>query len=146
MDHPNLVRIYDLYVDAERRPFLVMQYLRVNLQQHAEQHLDSRAAATLVAAARGRPRRAPAGPGALRHQAGEYPGRRVRSPRLIDFGMARLRDVWTDDAAGPSGGTPDYMAPEQARGGGSMHGATFRPRGRALLPPDRPRPVRRQRP
>jgi hypothetical protein len=35
-------------------------------------------------------------------------------PRLIDFGMARLRHAWSDDPVQP-GGTFAFMAPEQAR-------------------------------
>src|SRR5262249_61769175 len=37
-------------------------------------------------------------------------------PRVIDFGLARLRTAWADDGETPSGGTGAYMAPEQARG------------------------------
>jgi serine/threonine protein kinase len=37
-------------------------------------------------------------------------------PRLIDFGLARLRHAWADETSGPSGGTLLFMAPEQARG------------------------------
>ena len=36
-------------------------------------------------------------------------------PRLIDFGMARLRTAWSDDRREPDGGTFAFMAPEQAR-------------------------------
>ena len=36
-------------------------------------------------------------------------------PRLIDFGMARLRTAWSDDRKEPDGGTFAFMAPEQAR-------------------------------
>ena len=36
-------------------------------------------------------------------------------PRLIDFGMARLRTAWSDDRKQPDGGTFAFMAPEQAR-------------------------------
>jgi serine/threonine protein kinase len=36
-------------------------------------------------------------------------------PRLIDFGLARLRHAWNDPQETPSGGTTAFMAPEQAR-------------------------------
>jgi serine/threonine protein kinase len=36
-------------------------------------------------------------------------------PRLIDFGMARLRTAWSDDRKESDGGTFAFMAPEQAR-------------------------------
>ena len=37
-------------------------------------------------------------------------------PRLIDFGLARLRHAWAGDLDGSSGGTTSYMSPEQANG------------------------------
>ena len=36
-------------------------------------------------------------------------------PRLIDFGLARLRNAWSDPSPTTWGGTLAYMAPEQAR-------------------------------
>jgi serine/threonine protein kinase len=39
----------------------------------------------------------------------------IGEPRLIDFGLARLRSAWTDPSATTWGGTLAYMAPEQAR-------------------------------
>ena len=36
-------------------------------------------------------------------------------PKLIDFGMARLRTAWSDDREKRDGGTFAFMAPEQAR-------------------------------
>ena len=40
---------------------------------------------------------------------------KLGEPRLIDFGMARLRHAWSDRAPSSWGGTLAYMAPEQAR-------------------------------
>ena len=34
-------------------------------------------------------------------------------PKLSDFGLAHCRDLWNQNANQPSGGTLDYMAPEQ---------------------------------
>jgi hypothetical protein len=39
----------------------------------------------------------------------------VGEPRLIDFGLARIRHAWSDRADPTWGGTLAYMAPEQAR-------------------------------
>jgi serine/threonine protein kinase len=116
LEHPNLVRVYDLDFHDER-PYMVMEYIRGRtLEQTApEGRLSSRQAAALLAKVAG------AAEYAHRHgivhrdikpknilvdDAGE--------PRLIDFGMARLRHAWSDDPGSP-GGTFAYMAPEQAR-------------------------------
>ena len=40
---------------------------------------------------------------------------KLGEPRLIDFGMARLRHAWSDRVESSVGGTVAYMAPEQAR-------------------------------
>jgi hypothetical protein len=125
LDHPNLVRVYDLEVH-EGRPFVVMEFVRGrNLKQVAEQSRPSarQAAAWVAEIAR----------------ALEYAHRRgvvhqdikpqnilldeSGRPRLIDFGMARWRHAWSDGQAGPSGGTLAFMAPEQARGESERIGA-----------------------
>ena len=118
LDHPNLVRVYDLDVH-EGRPFVAMEFVRGrNLHQVAEQLPPSpyQAAAWVAEIAR----------------ALDYVHRRgvihqdikpknimldeSGRPRLIDFGMARWRHAWSGRRAGPSGGTLAFMAPEQARG------------------------------
>jgi len=125
LDHPNLVRVHDLDLH-EGRPFVVMEFVRGrNLQQVAEQSLPSpyQAAAWIAEIAR-----------ALDyvHRCGvvhqdikpkniliDESGR----PRLIDFGVARWRNAWSEGQAGPSGGTVAFMAPEQARGESERVGA-----------------------
>jgi tRNA A-37 threonylcarbamoyl transferase component Bud32 len=118
LDHPNLARVYDLDLH-EGCPFLVMEYVRgPDLQQYAEQERPTpRQAAALVAGvaralgvAHGR---------GITHQDIKPSNILIDEagrPRLIDFGLARLRRAWADEAAQPDGGTPAYMAPEQARG------------------------------
>jgi predicted Ser/Thr protein kinase len=116
--HDNLVRVYDLGVH-DGRVFLAMEFVRgCTLEQYAERgKLAPRQAAAVVAELA----RAVAylhGRGVV-HQ--DLKPRNVLideegRPRLIDFGLARLRDAWAGDADGPSGGTLAYMAPEQARG------------------------------
>jgi serine/threonine protein kinase len=125
LDHPHLVRVYDLDIH-EGRPFVAMEFVRgLNLKQVAKQSLPSphQAAAWVAAIAR-----------ALEyvHRQGVVhqdikPGNIMLDesgrPRLIDFGMARWRHAWSDRQAGPSGGTLAFMAPEQARGESERIGA-----------------------
>ncbi len=116
LEHPNLVRIYDLDVH-EDRPFLVMEYVHgLNLEQHAkEQPVSPQRAAALVTKL--------AGVMALAHRHGithcdikpkNILIDKLGEPRLIDFGMARLRHAWTNRVETVMGGTVAYMAPEQA--------------------------------
>ena len=117
LDHPGLARIYDLDFHDDL-PFLAMEYVRgANLRQYAaEAPVSPRAAAGIVAQV--------ARALAVVHRHGivhqdvkpqniliDETGR----PRLIDFGLARLRHAWDDSGDRAGGGTPAFMAPEQAR-------------------------------
>jgi serine/threonine protein kinase len=117
MDHPHLIRVYDLDFLGDR-PYLVMEFIRGrNLEQFAvESHVAPRLAAALVAKV--------AGAAAFAHRRGivhrDIKPKNILvdeagEPRLIDFGMARLRTAWSDDRREPDGGTFAFMAPEQAR-------------------------------
>ncbi len=117
LEHPNLVRIFDLDFH-EDRPFLVMDYVHGrNLEQYArEEPVTQRRAAALVAKL--------AEVMAVAHRHGIThcdikPNNvlmdKLGEPRLIDFGMARLRHAWSDRTPTSWGGTVAYMAPEQAR-------------------------------
>jgi predicted Ser/Thr protein kinase len=126
LDHPNLVRVYDLDVH-EGRPFVAMELVRgSNLKQKAEQSRPTarQAAAWVAEVAR-----------ALNyvhirnvvHQ--DIKPKNIMldesgRPRLIDFGLARWRHIWSDDGRGPSGGTLAFKFPEQARGECHRVGAT----------------------
>jgi len=117
LDHPNLARVFDLDFH-EDRPFLAMEYIRgVNLRAYPEQNAlaPRKAAAILAKVARAV---------AVVHRQGivhmDIKPQNILidekdQPRLIDFGLAKVRHAWDDDGKG-FGGTPAYMAPEQARG------------------------------
>jgi serine/threonine protein kinase len=115
-DHPNLVRVVDLDFH-EGRPFVVMEHVRGrNLEQYAEERrVEPRQAAALaIELARAV---------TYIHERGVLHldikpkniliGEETR-PKLIDFGLARLRHAWTEDPNVSSGGTTSYMSPEQA--------------------------------
>ena len=117
-DHPGLVRVHDLDLH-DGHLYLVMDFVRGRtLDQYARDHRpDPRRCAALVAEA--------ARAVAAAHRCGvvhqDVKPKNVLVDdtgrvRLIDFGMARFRHAWSDADDGPSGGTPQFMPPEQARG------------------------------
>lgn len=117
LEHPNLARVYDLDFHDDR-PFLVLEYVPGrNLHRFAnEERISPRRAAQLVAGV-GRALAAAHHLGIVHQDV--KPGNvmvDVRgSPKLIDFGLARVRHAWADSFDDEIGGTPAFMAPEQAR-------------------------------
>ncbi|MDB5309215.1 MAG: stkP 4 [Gemmataceae bacterium] len=118
LDHPNLARVYDLDFHDDL-PFLAMEYIRGPTLRHyaGDCPLPPRRAAEIVAEV--------AQALAVVHRHGVVhqdvkPQNILMDeadrPRLIDFGMARLRHAWDASGDPPTGGTPAFMAPEQARG------------------------------
>lgn len=118
--HANLVQIYDVAFD-QGRPYLVMEYVSgETLDQYARRVVPTaRRAALLVAKIaravgsahiKGIMHRDIKPTNVLIDSLGE--------PRLLDFGLARVTNLWDSSERCPSGvsGTPAYMAPEQARG------------------------------
>jgi serine/threonine protein kinase len=117
LQHPNLVRIYDLDFH-DNRPFLVMEYVHGrNLEDYArDEPVSASRAAALVA------KLAEVMAVAHRHGITHCDIKpknilidKLGEPRLIDFGMARMRHAWSDRVDSSVGGTVAYMAPEQAR-------------------------------
>jgi eukaryotic-like serine/threonine-protein kinase len=117
LDHPNIARVHDLEFH-EGRPFLVIEYRRgINLQQFAAgRKLHPREAAVLLV---------PLGRAlGYAHRRGIVhqdikPGNLLIDDAgqlvVLDFGLARMKDAWDDEANQPSGLTVAYAAPEQAR-------------------------------
>jgi hypothetical protein len=117
LEHPNLVRIHDLDFLGDR-PFLVMEYVHGrNLADYARDEPVTPCRAALLVA-----KLATVMGVAHRHgiiHCDIKPKNalidKLGEPRLIDFGMARLRHAWSDRVHPSFGGTFAYMAPEQAR-------------------------------
>jgi serine/threonine-protein kinase len=118
--HPHVVAIHAVNADA-RLPYLVMQYVAGETLQH---RLDERGPLDVkdtlrigVQAARGL---AAAHAQGLVHRdvkpANILLERDVDRALLTDFGLARAMDDASLTRSGVIAGTPQYMAPEQARG------------------------------
>ncbi len=119
LSHPNVAQVYD--IDRHLGcPFLVMEYVQgLALDQFQRTHpLNMHAAARLLASV--------ARAVAAAHARGIL-HRDIKpqnivvlndgTPKLIDFGLAELADVWNPDVPVPEiSGTISFMAPEQACG------------------------------
>jgi serine/threonine protein kinase len=124
--HENVVAIHAVD-EAEGLPYLVMEYVPgVSLQQHLDRngplaleeilHIGSQAAAGLAAAHEQELVHRDVKPAnILLDTAGNV--------RLTDFGLARAVDDSSLTQSGVIAGTPQYMAPEQARGAKVDHRA-----------------------
>ena len=129
LDHPALVRVYDLGLH-ENHVFVAVDLIRGRtLDQHVEaQPLSSRDAAMLVAkVARGAAHAHELG---IVHQ--DIKPRNIvvddkGEPHLIDFGLALLRysSDGTPPPPGEISGTAPYMAPEQACGKADQRSDVF---------------------
>ncbi|MBX3158650.1 MAG: serine/threonine protein kinase [Deltaproteobacteria bacterium] len=126
IQHPNCIRVFDLRLTHDRRPYIVMQFLDgVPLSNVATQRLSVAEAVTLTADvlsglsavhARGVVHR-DLKPGNIFVSN----GRAV----IVDFGLAKLiSDPKAPNltVTGEAIGTPAYMAPEQIRAGKSIDG------------------------
>jgi serine/threonine protein kinase len=121
LEHPNIARIRDLDFDEGGCPILVLDLVRGRSLQSilAEGDVDQQRAlgwvlevAEAVAYAHRR------GVLHLDLKPGNIVVTETDQAKVIDFGLARLRDAWSDPEAEVDevSGTPNYMAPEQARG------------------------------
>ena len=117
VDHPNVVRIYEVGEDGDRQ-FIAMEFLPENLSRLITQgQMSAERTATLVA-------QIADGLGAI-HDLGIVhrdmkPHNVLITPdgaaKITDFGIARGEELATITATGVMMGTPHYMAPEQAEG------------------------------
>lgn len=125
LDHPGLVRVFDVGVHAGR-PYLVLEHVPGrNLEQNfATRRPSAREAARMIAelarvVAYAHSRGVVHGDITPRNILIDEDGR----TRLIDFGMAKFADAWVEDT-GLAGGTPEFLPPEIApidgKGGRSL--------------------------
>jgi hypothetical protein len=119
LKHDGLVNVHALGFLDDGRPYLVLDLvLGANLEEHVGSgRLEPRRAAEIVERL--------ARVVEYLHAHGilhlDIKPRNVMidvqgQPRLIDLGLARLRYAWAPAPDLPWGGTPTYLAPEQARG------------------------------
>ncbi len=120
LDHPNVVKVYDLAVSSDRRPYIVMQLLDGKpLSQLLATRMEVPTAIAIIndvlaALAIAHPR-------GVIHRDLKPDNIFVTKGRamIVDFGLAKLiADPQSPSltATGEALGTPHYMAPEQVRG------------------------------
>lgn len=125
LDHPHVVRAHDAG-EAKGRHFLVMEYVEgLNLSE-----VQGRAGQLRIADACEMARQAAEGLRAIDEHSLVH--RDIKPSNLIldangkikilDLGLALLSAQPSDDDQRRVMGTPDYMAPEQAQGGGELNG------------------------
>lgn len=117
LDHPNIVRIYEVGKEAEAH-FIAMEFLPLTLEHLLQTGPLSVARAVDIA------RQVACGLEAARLH--EIVHRDIKpqnilldaegNAKITDFGIARALDVSTMTNSGLVMGTPQYMAPEQAKG------------------------------
>ena len=118
LHHPNIVNLYDVG-EVEGKPYFTMEFIEGGslARKLAEGPMPAREAAALVAQVTEAIERA--------HQSGIIhrdlkPGNVLLTadgtPKVTDFGLARLESDAGLTLSGVPVGTPSYMAPEQARG------------------------------
>jgi serine/threonine protein kinase len=120
LDHPNIVRVWDLDTDSEDRPYIAMEYIEgEDLKTIIEKRrfLPFEQKLKIIADVSK----------ALNHahtmgvihrdiKPGNIRINRKGEPKILDFGLARLESAESIRTRGGPIGTPYYMSPEQWRG------------------------------
>jgi serine/threonine protein kinase len=128
VNHPSIVRVFDLGETPAAGPFIVMELLE---GESLRQRLDrdgplkpEEAVALLLPIASAM--QAAHGHGIIHRDLKPDNIMLARTdtgatrPKLVDFGIAKLAWTEPDGTGAMMIGTPDYMSPEQARGGDSL--------------------------
>jgi eukaryotic-like serine/threonine-protein kinase len=123
LDHPNIARLLDGGETEDGQPYLVMEYVPgVPITRYVAAHASDRAARlamfdTILAAVQHAHQRL------VVHRdlkPGNVLVRNDGTPKLLDFGVAKLIEVGQDDATPQTStqvSTPGYASPEQLAGG-----------------------------
>lgn len=136
LSHPNIVAVFEVFMTNER-PTMVMEFVdgpnlsqwcgdRVIAERQSAIFVESLALAVQHAHDNGVVHRDLKPSNVLltfpRHRMDGQENLSLATPKLSDFGLARIADAPSLTEAGDLIGTPAFMAPEQANGDGSSIG------------------------
>src|SRR5262245_21692969 len=121
LDHPNIVRIWDLDTDSEKRPYIAMEYiegedLKTIIEEKRFLPFDQKLG-IIIQVCRGLHHAHTNGVIHRDIKPGNIRINKNGQAKILDFGLARLESADSSTRTrGCAIGTPYYMSPEQWRG------------------------------
>jgi serine/threonine protein kinase len=126
LDHPNIIRIWDLDTDSKNCPYIAMEYiegedLKTLIEDKRFVSFEQKIS-IIVDVCKGLQHAHDNGIIHRDVKPGNIRINRNTEPKILDFGLARLESAQSTRTRGLPIGSPYYMSPEQWRGQGNLDG------------------------